>query len=790
MTKKTLVLLDTHAILHRAYHALPDFKSSDGTPTGALYGLCLMLMRIVDELKPAYIVACYDLPEKTFRHIAHKGYKAHRKTTEDSLVSQIISSRQILDGFGIPIYDCPGFEADDLLGTICKKNTNKDISIIIASGDMDTLQLVKKDDVRVFTLKKSIEDTILYNEDKVYEKFGFEPKHVADYKGLRGDPSDNIIGVPGVGEKTATILIKRYGTIENIYKELKKKNIDLKQLGITERIKNILLENEEEAIFSKILATIRLDAPIDFSIPPKTFFENINFENLKKLFLNLEFRAMFDRVQTILSRVYQGKVYNTPTSIIIEINDKDKALLDIGFWLLNPEKNKYNIEEMMNISNQKTLDGIKNYINDNIKKNNLDFVYKNIEIPLIPILKKIQNTGILINKDNFKRLSEDYTKELSIIEKKIYKYAGKEFNVASPKQLGQVIFEDMKIHLGIKGFRVKKTATGAFSTKEDELLKLKDIHPIISEILAHREISKLLSTYIDTIPNLVELDGRVHSTFNQMGAATGRFSSENPNMQNIPIRTELGRAIRKCFISSPGYSLVSFDYSQIELRIAALLSQDKYMTDVFINNGDIHTSVAAKILGKNETDITKEDRYKAKAINFGILYGMGVGALAVDMKTNREEAQKFHDLYFENFSSIKNFMNSNIEKARSLGYTETLFGRRRYFPLINSKIPTLKAMSERMAMNAPIQGTATADIIKLAIIANDDFIAKNKIEELAKMLLQVHDELVYEVKDEIIDTFVVDIKRIMENIIPKEYLKDKIAIPLVVDYTIGKNWDK
>lgn len=789
-SRKKLVLLDTHAIIHRAYHALPEFSNSKGEPTGALYGLATMVFKIITELNPDYIVACYDLPKKTFRHEAYDNYKAGRAKTDDALVNQIIKSRDLFNALSIPYYECEGFEADDLLGTISEQVKKEDnIDVVIASGDMDTLQLVDGDRVCVYTLKKGINDTILYNEKGVGERFNFPPKLLPDYKGLRGDPSDNIIGIKGIGEKTATILISQIGTIEDIYKTIDKDESKLIGLGLTERTIKLLKEGHDEAVFSKTLATIRKDAPIKFVLPENVWKSMVKPEQVVLFFREMEFKSLLTRFNNILGEntnsgisskeITKNKIINN-TTIDSEKNQKAK----IAFWLLNSEKTNPDIEEVSLYKGSRSIDEAISKMEEDIKKENLTYVYKEIELPLIPVINEMEKTGINIDKNYLKELGVEYRKELKSYENKIWQYAQGEFNINSPKQLGEVLFD--RLGLSVKG--MKKSKGGARSTRESELDKLKDLHPIINEILNYRELQKLLSTYIDTMDQYISQDGRLHPRFVQTGTTTGRFSSIDPNVQNIPIKTDKGKNIRKCFIAENGYKIVSFDYSQIELRIAALLSQDEFFIKSFKNGNDIHESVAMRVFNVSKDKVTPDMRRRAKIINFGILYGMGVNALRANLGTDRKEAQEFYDNYFSEFPTIANYLESIKNFAKKHGYTETLFGRKRYFPGIKSPIPYIRAMSERMATNAPIQGTATADLIKISMYKVREELIKNSLLDKARLVLQVHDELVYEIKEEFVDKAVQIILNTMKNAIPKEFLENLDKVPLEVSYNIGDNW--
>jgi DNA polymerase-1 len=818
---KTLVLLDAHAIIHRAYHALPEFLSSKGEPTGALYGLSTMLMKIITELKPDYIVACYDLPQKTFRHEAHDGYKAGRAKTEDALIMQLKNSRQIFDAFDIPIYDAPGFEADDVLGTIVEKyKKDKNLKIIIASGDMDTMQLVDDKKVQVYTLKKGINDTILYDEDAVVNRFHFKPKFLPDYKGLRGDPSDNIIGIKGVGEKTAEILISKFGTIEEIYKKIKKDEEVFKKVGISPRMIELLKNNEEEALFSKILATIRTDTPIDFVLPEKTFWEKVDFKKIEQVFSIFEFRSLVSRLKNFFNGNRQEakseeffRVLGSPAQDSLEERAQPDQLKNslilppaeklqeasIALWLINSDIPNPSLEDILFFthisSSVNSFEKAYEYIFKKLsaeggsasggKRSSLLQVFEEIEKPIIPIVKEMEDYGILIDKKYFENLSLEYHKELDILTKKIYAEAGIEFNINSPKQLGEVLFGKMGIKSPGKN-KAKKSANGGFSTKVSVLEELEEENSIIKEILFYRELQKLLSTYIDVIPKMVDADGRLHAKFLQNGTTTGRFSSQDPNLQNLPIKTELGRRIRGGFIAPKGHKLVAFDYSQIELRVAAILSEDKKMTQVFRDKKDIHAGVASFVFNVPIEKVDSEMRRKAKVINFGIIYGMGVSALRKNLGGTREEAQKFYDNYFNQFSGVRDYL-EKVKKFVSVNsYTETLFGRRRNFPNINSRIPFLKNIAERTATNAPLQGTA-ADIIKLAIRYAQVDLEKAGLKEDVHLILQIHDELVYEVEESVLLKAEKIIRGAMEGVLERSFLHYKTDIPLEAHFGFGDN---
>lgn len=785
--KIKIVLLDAHAIIHRAYHALPDFVSSKGEPTGGIYGLSSMLLKIVGDLEPDYIFACYDLPGPTYRHEAYEGYKAQRVKAEDELVIQLKRSRDVFKAFNIPIYDSPGFEADDILGTIVSKlqapSFKLQVDVIIASGDMDTLQLVDDKHIKVYTMKKGLSETVTYDEEGVKTRFGFGPELLPDYKGLNGDPSDNIPGVPGIGEKTATILITKFGSIGDIYKKLKKDKSAFIKAGLKERIVNLLLEHEEEAEFSKELATIRRDAPIDFVLPEKKWVDSVEMAKITALFGELEFRTLGNRAREVLGKIRgneqvdleekkEGTRESIPSGLLKE--------LAVEVSLINSNIPDPKEEDIFRLAKTESVAKAKEVLFGELKRLKLERVFEEIEKPLIPVIEKMEKIGVKVDLDYLKKLSEEYHKKLDALEKKIWREAGAEFNINSPKQLGEVLF----VKMGLKASRQKKTAGGALSTRESELVKLRGAHPIIDPILEYREFQKLLSTYIDNIPSLVAPDGRLHTHFLSNGAATGRMSSRDPNLQNIPHKSELGMAIRKAFVAEKGYKIISFDYSQIELRIAAFLSGDKKLIEIFKRGEDIHTAVAAEVFGVPGDKVHPEMRRHAKVINFGIIYGMGVNALKENLGTDRAEAQKFYDEYFKKFSGLAKYLDEVKLEAHKKGYTETFFGRRRYFEGLKSKLPYVRASAERMAINAPIQGTE-ADIIKLAMVRIDEHLGKEKAGDDIRMILQVHDELVFEMKESFAKEHIPHLQKIMESSIDP---KETAGIVMKTDARMGDNW--
>jgi DNA polymerase-1 len=796
---KRLVLLDAHAIIHRAYHALPDFSSSKGEPTGALYGLSAMLIKIMTDLKPDFMAACFDLPGPTYRHDAYKEYKAGRAKADDALVVQLKRSRDVFSAFGVPTYSVPGFEADDMLGTIVEKLSNRsDVEIIIASGDMDTLQLVHSKRVRVYTLKKGISDTVTYDEDAVVARFGFSPLQIPDYKGLAGDPSDNIVGVSGIGDKTATLLIKVFGTIEGIYEVLAKKDGQervVKEAKVTPRIAKLLVEHEEEARFSKMLATIRRDAPLEYSLPEKTFRDTLDIEKTTAFFTELEFRTLSARLRSALGLPPIGSTMTLggdmtpslaqPSSAPTPSEIEETAL---ALWVVDSNMTDPSLEDMLAFGKTQDFAIARKEIFAELKKRDGEKVYQEIELPLIPIVHQMQEVGACIDRQYLEALRREYTDLVGGIEKRIYEFAGTTFNINSPKQLGAILFDTLGLG---EGKRMKKTEGGARSTRESELAKIADTHPIIPAILEYRELAKLLSTYIEPLPTLTDESGRIHARFVQSGTTTGRMSSEQPNLQNIPIKTEHGRRIRRAFVAREGKVLLSVDYSQIELRIAAMLSGDEKLISIFTQGQDVHTAVAARVFGKAEGEVTKEERRAAKVINFGVMYGMGANALRQNLAQGGEvvtqkDAERYLDEYFKTFAGLSRFLDETKAQAARRGFTQTMFGRRRYFDGLSSHIPYIRAAAERMAINAPVQGTG-ADIVKIAMIRVDEMVKKEGLEEAIQLILQVHDELVFEVAKSDVGSVAQKIRAVMESVIPEELAR---GVRPVAEAKAGMNWDE
>ncbi|RJQ34943.1 hypothetical protein C4556_01535 [Candidatus Parcubacteria bacterium] len=779
---KKLVLLDSHAILHRAYHAIPDFSSSKGEPTGALYGLVSMLLRVIHDLKPDYILAARDLPGRTKRHELFEAYKAKRVKAEPELVRQLLRAPEVFEAFGIPVYASPGYEADDCIGTIVKKlESESGIQVIIASGDMDTLQLVSPK-VSVYTLRKGLNDTVLYDEAAVHERYGFGPEHVVDYKALRGDPSDNIPGIRGIGEKTAVELVQAFGSIEDMYRALEK-NGEAFGKQVKPRVVELLKQGKKDALFSKKLASIEANVPISFKLPEKEWRLEEHKTDIATLCDEFEFRSLKSRLDVAAPK--KGGERQGQASIAFTSAVQERALKEtsIALWLLQSDLTNPTLDDIFHYAKTKDFDKAREHIFAELRETGrLAEVFEEIERPLIPVVEHMNAAGILIDSGYMRELEKEYVTELGKIAGRIYAHAGHEFNINSPKQLAAVLFDELKITPA----KQKKTPGGARTTREDELAKLSELHPVIGDVLAYRELQKLLSTYVQKIPGLVASDGRLRTEFIQTGTTTGRMSSQNPNLQNIPIKSEYGRRIRRTFAAPEGSVFAAIDYSQIELRVAAGLSGDEKLSGVFKKGGDIHAAVAAEVFDVPPDMVDYEMRRRAKVINFGILYGMGVNALreTLGKGVTRDEASRYLSDYFKNFSGLSHWIERTKASAARRGFTETLFGRRRYFPGFQSAMPNLRAQAERMAINAPIQGTQ-ADIIKLAMVEADKRIESEGWREKARLVLQVHDELVYELDEKDGEKIARELRRVMESVVPLPKLS---GVPIVAEVAIGKNW--
>ena len=840
---KRLVLIDSHAIIHRAFHALPPLSAPDGTPTNAAYGFTSVFLKMLRELKPDYVLAAFDHPSPTFRHVAFERYKATRAKAPDELYQQIPLVKDILAAFGVPILDREGFEADDVIGTVVKRvrRSHPGVEIIIMTGDLDTLQLVDAR-TRVFTMRKGVADTVLYDEALVHERYGLAPKQLIDFKGLRGDPSDNIPGVRGIGEKTAAELVQRYGAIEAIYKALKDKK---KPFEAKPGIIAALRAHEADALFSKTLGTIHTNVPVKFELAAARFRSGFaDRAEVMELFGRLGFESLLRRMhngavvrQPAVAQATLGAIAGVPVrearniaalprkghafilpdpaagAIFVATEPGAVSRVPLGQAAFRGAERWFKSEHATYIYNRKSLlghglpvdaagvrdlmliwwvsdPGRRTYeaaglatrefrgrtfadtaevaaalfsaapnIEERLRREELWEVYESMEYPLTPLLHAMEARGIGFNPKPLRMLSREMASEIAELESTIYRSAGEKFNINSPRQLSHILFE--KLGLVAKGLR-QTDKGGVTSTRESELVKLKQYHPVVEDILRYRELAKLKSTYVDALPALARADGRIHTTWNQTGTATGRLSSHDPNLQNIPVRSVHGKTIRSAFVADPGFLLVAFDYSQLELRIAAELARDEKMIDAFVRGLDIHRLTAAEVNNLSLEDVTPELRRKAKALNFGVLYGMGARAFAESAGVSRDEAEHFIEEYFHDFQGIARFITETKEQARTHGFTKTAFGRKRFFPNMEATNFRLQREAERMAVNHPIQGSA-ADIMKRAMLAADSYLMRERLGDAVRMLLQVHDELVFEIREGEAGKVIPAIRGIMEG---------------------------
>ena len=776
-----IVLIDTLAILYRSYHAIADLQTKDGTPTNALFGLTTTLLRIGRELDPEHIIACYDSPEQTLRQQEHASYKATREAPEDDFIEQIERSKTLLKTLGVHTIEKAGHEADDLLGSLAKKIT-KDEEVVIVTCDGDLLQLTTNKRVRVYFLRRGMSDFVLYDEEEAEKKNKYPVERIIDYKGLAGDSSDNISGVRGIGDTYAKKLILAYGSLEDIYSAVKQNKLE--EDGFTKRITTLLQEGEKDAFLSRDLATIHSDIPVSVpykTSPPWKELLQKKHDAITEEFNALAFNLPLKTVNLIINRDddTQEKAEDTPSP---EYEDIDETLLKktaIALWVLHADKTNATAEEILEHTRTHTLDEALQYIEKELEKEGRLSVWKDIEEPLIPVLEHMEEQGIRIDTKKLKALQDTYHKEAATLEKEIYTMAGKEFNIQSPKQLGEVLFDDLQL----KPPKSTKTSKGNRSTKEAILLALEEQHTIIPHILRFRHVKKLTSTYLDVFAKILDAEERLHTTLIQNGTTTGRLSSRDPNLQNIPIRGEEGTHMRQLFIPKQNMVMVAADYSQMELRIAAILSGDKNLINIFKEGTDVHTSVAAQMFRTDPKNITKEQRGRAKAVNFGILYGMGAQALSKSLQCSMTEAKEFLEQYKQTFATLIHYLDERKKEARETGGVKTAFSRYRPLQEINSSLAFIRAQAERMAINAPIQGTE-ADIIKIAMVRIEERLQKEKLQDKCVMVLQIHDELLFEVSPDIEEQAHAIIKEEMEGVFPK----DQQPIPMAVDIRSGNSW--
>lgn len=861
---KKLLILDSNSILNRAFYGVRYLSAKDGTPTNAIYGFLNILLKLIKEQEPDYICAAFDVKAPTFRHKQYEGYKAQRKPMPEGLAAQMPLAKDVLRAMGVTILEKEGYEADDIIGTVARLCEESEISCFIATGDKDDLQLASDKTKVILTVTKSgYNETIIYDDKAVKEKYHVTPTEFIDVKALMGDPSDNIPGVKGVGEKTAISLIEKHHSIEYIYE-----NID--GIGLKGAMLQKMKDGREMAFMSKELATINRNTPIEFNAEECVFdgFENNGelYEILKRLELNSIIKKLDlsggdnvkenedifkdfsyqvgdknmingDKVTVVLDfdgdNISSAAVGVGNNAVVLNEQDDIKELLEddsvakvmfdvkeaivklngridiknisddtaIAAYLVDPAKNEYTIEKLASeyfgtviekpeVKQLSLLDDVETdrseylakcavalgvlneRIGDKIKENGQEKLYQEVELPLVTVLAHLEINGFLVDDNQLKEFADKLGEKIDALTNEIYMLAGEEFNINSPKQLGVILFEKLELK------PVKKTKTG-YATNADVLEKLRDKHPIVNFIMEYRQLAKLKSTYCDGLTAVVNPNThRIHSVFTQTVTVTGRLSSTEPNLQNIPTRTELGREIRKMFVAKDGYVLVDADYSQIELRVLAHIANDETMINAFRNNEDIHAVTASQVLGIPLEDVTKEQRSSAKAVNFGIVYGIGEFSLAQDLHISVKEAKAYIESYLEKYHGVRNYMESIKEQAKKDGYVKTMLNRIRYIPELKSPNYNIRQFGERVALNTPIQGTA-ADIIKLAMVRVDNRLINEGLK--SKLILQVHDELIVEAHKDEVDKVKQILSEEMQNAM-------ELNVPLKVDMSTGHSW--
>ncbi|OIN66496.1 DNA polymerase I [Exiguobacterium sp. KRL4] len=861
MMENKLLLIDGNSLTYRAFFALPPMTDAQGRNTNAAYGFTMMLLKLLEEEQPTHMLVAFDASSETFRHDVYQEYKGSREKTPSELREQFPIVRDICEALGIQMMELHRYEADDLIGTLAQTMPADRIRIV--TGDKDLLQLVT-DQVEVLITKRGITDVLCMTEELFAETYGgLKPMQMIDLKGLMGDKSDNIPGVPGIGEKTAIKLISAYGSVEGLYEHVE----DLKG-----KQKEKVVANEELARLSKELATIKLDVPLDVTLDDLKISE-VDTQIPYSLFQSLGFKSLTNRFAPVVEEADKEQL-NVKTISSLPLDVKDAVLVVeqlredymeediIGFGIATPDQIYVASSELvndpafrdwiesehqkicldakqvafalrkhgltltafddlllagylLNLSGGTTLASIAGHymlmapneeavlgkgakrlaptddllhpylaekarmiellfpkVVEELKANQQFELYETLERPLSGVLAEMEWTGIRVDVATLQEMQQDLGGRLHDLEQLIYGEVGEAFNINSPKQLGVILFEKLELPA------FKKTKTG-YSTAADVLEKLRPLHPVIDHIMLYRELQKLQSTYVEGLQKVIKEDGKIHTRFAQTIAQTGRLSSVNPNLQNIPVRIEEGRKIRKAFVpSEPGWSLYAADYSQIELRVMAHMSEDKTLVQAFLDDADIHTQTASSVFGVESNDVTGNMRRQAKAVNFGIIYGISDYGLSQNLNISRKEAQEFIDRYFELFPQIKLFMDAAIEKARMNGFVETLMNRRRNIPDINSKNFNLRGFAERTAINTPIQGSA-ADIIKKAMLDVHAALEQSPLQ--ARLLLQVHDELIFEAPDEELDALKSLVKQAMEQTV-------HLSVPLRVDGDAGHSW--
>ena len=836
-----LLILDGNSVINRAYFGVRPLTTRDGLYTHAIYGFLNILERMEKEEQPEAVAVAFDLHGPTFRHLKYEGYKANRHGMPEELAQQMPIMKDVLRAMNIPIYECQGWEADDVIGTAAKICSNQGWECVIVTGDRDSLQLIDGNvHVKLVISKPGQTTATLYTEEVFREEYGFEPKKLIDLKALMGDSSDNIPGVGGIGPKTAKELLAKFGSLDGVYAHLD-------DPSIRPKLREKLEKDREQAYLSYDLATIRPEAPVEFA-PQDAIVQPYNRPELYKLFQKLEFVRLIDkyglrgaaeevprqetavkalpRVDTLPADVSECALYLaedgslgiaweggvcafTPMELTMQglaLTDKKLILHDskttfhrldglgigsgqcvfdtaLAAYDLNPSQSDYPVSKLAtNFLGTSVEDGdaascaealwqLRPVLTGELEKSGMTSLYRDIELPLCDVLCHMENRGIRIDRNQLEQFGQMLSQRIAACEELIFSYSGGTFNINSPKQLGEVLFEKLGLPPS------KKTQKG-YSTNAEVLEKLKDKHPIIPAIMDYRMLTKLKSTYADGLLKEIGEDGRVHTTFQNLVTATGRLSSTEPNLQNIPVRTDLGAEIRKMFVPEPGCVLVDADYSQIELRVLAHIADDKAMQKAFCDRVDIHTATASQVFGVPVEEVTPLQRRHAKAVNFGIVYGISEFSLAEDIGVSRYEAREYIDNYLANYSGVRAYMKQVVADARETGYTQTLYGRRRYVPELKSSNFNVRSGAERITLNTPIQGTA-ADIIKLAMIRVENALKENYPE--AKLLLQVHDELIVECPEGQAEAVAALVSREMEGVA-------QLKVPLTAEAHFGKSW--
>jgi DNA polymerase-1 len=796
---KTFLLIDANSLIHRAYHALPPLTTPEGKPIGAIYGLSSMLLKIMKEEKPDYAAAAFDTPEATFREGLFKDYKAHRPKTDEELVGQLVEAHELFQKFNVPFFEKAGYEADDIIAALVKKfSSRKNLKIIILTGDLDTLQLVQRDKVVVKTPKKGVSETIIYDEARVKERYGLEPKKLTDYKGLVGDSSDNIPGVPGVGPKTATRVIQKYGSLEKLYRDLK---------SARNKFEEKILENREKALFSKKLTELQPDIPLEVALENLTpnwsgngelveYFSELGFQSLVKRSLSAEKKRDYHppkKKEVVFitgaddPQVAAGALDSPKTKvafnwkpILKELKERGLAPapplfdLKIAGWLIDPDQKEFTLKALSERFLLKdtgdeagALAELYDFLEAKLDEYELKEIFEKVEMPLIEVIAAMEDWGVGINVSILKSLGEKIKSELEGLARKIYEEAGMVFNINSSHQVANVLFEK----LGLKEPGTK-TTTGRRSTSQEVLKGIKDEHPIVGLILDYRENFKIESTFVKPLIEAT-VNNRIHTAFLQTGTSTGRLSSEKPNLHNLPQESKWSKELRSAFVASPGSSFLGLDYSQIELRLLAHVSGDQKLQKAFREGVDAHKLTAAQVFNVPPDKATPAMRRLGKTLNFGVIYGMGPRAFSGVAGITFEKAKEFIEEYFNDFPGVKNWQDKVKSEAQTFGFVRNENGRRRWFSGRPDEI-------ERAAVNMPVQSLG-ADILKLSMIETFRKLKeKGWLGQRVKPVLTIHDELLFEARDDILKSVSVFLKEIMESVY-------KISVPLKVEVKTGKN---